>query len=50
MRIIVLIEDSKAIDRIIYHLKLNFEAERPPPPYNIQHELLMVTEESGEYF
>ena len=40
----------KAIDRIIAHLELTYEAERPPPPYNVQQELLMAAEESGEYF
>jgi hypothetical protein len=32
MKIIAFIEDAKAIDRIIRHLELSFEAERPPPP------------------
>ena len=27
-----------------------FEAERPPPPHNVQQELLMAAEERGEYF
>ncbi|MGB3861982.1 MAG: hypothetical protein WA915_07835 [Candidatus Aminicenantaceae bacterium] len=34
--------------RIIRHLELTFEAERPPPPH--QQELLMAAEEKGEYF
>ena len=50
MRIISLIEEPKTIDRIIAHLKLTFEAERPPPPHNVQQELLMAAEEMGEYF
>jgi len=50
MRIISFIEQAKAIDRIIAHLELTFEAERPPPPHNVQQELLMVAEENGEYF
>jgi len=50
MRIIAFIEDHNVIDRIIAHLKLTFEAERPPPPHNVQQELLMATEDSGEYF
>jgi hypothetical protein len=50
MSIISFIDDHKVIDRIIGHLKLTFEAERPPPPHNVQHELLMVAEESSEYF
>jgi len=40
MKIISFIDDHKVIDRIIGHLKLTFEAERPPPPHNIQQELL----------
>jgi len=50
MRIISFIEEPKVIDRIIGHLKLTFEAERPPPPHNVQQELLMAAEERGEYF
>jgi len=50
MRIISFIEDYKVIDKIISHLKLTFEAERPPPPHIAQHELLMAAEEQGEYF
>jgi hypothetical protein len=50
MKIIALIEDPKAIDKIIRHLELTFEAERPPPPHKVQQELLMTAEESGQYF
>jgi len=50
MRIISFIDEPKTIDRIIRYLKLTFEAERPPPPHNVQQELLMAAEESGEYF
>ena len=50
MRIIAFIEDHKVIDRIIAHLKLTFEAKRPPPPQSVQQELLMAAEEKGEYF
>jgi hypothetical protein len=50
MRIISFIEEPKTVDRIIRHLELRFEAERPPPPHHIQQELLMAAEESGEYF
>ncbi|MGB2763405.1 MAG: acid--CoA ligase [Candidatus Aminicenantaceae bacterium] len=38
------------IDKIIAHLKLIFFAERPPPPKALQQELLMASEEMGEYF
>ena len=42
--------DPLDIDKIIDHLKLSFQAERPPPPQIAQQELLMTVEESGEYF
>jgi hypothetical protein len=50
MKIISFIEDHKVIDKIIDHLKLTFISERPPPPHDVQHELLTADEESGEYF
>ena len=50
MKIISFIDDHKVIDRIIRHLELTFEAERPPPPHVVQQDLLMAAEESGEYF
>jgi hypothetical protein len=50
MRIISFIEEPKTIDRIIRHLELTFEAERPPPPRVVQQDLLMAAEESSEYF
>ena len=50
MKVISFIEDPKAIDKIICHLKLYFQAERPPPSPVIQQELLMADEGSGEYF
>jgi hypothetical protein len=49
MRIISFIEEPKTLDRIIRHLELTFEAERPPPPRVLQQELLIAAEESGEY-
>jgi hypothetical protein len=50
MSIISFIEEPKTIDRIISHLELTFEAERPPPPCVVQQDLLMAAEERGEYF
>ena len=44
MRIIAFIEDHKVID----HLKLTFEAERPPPPRVVQQNLLMAAKEREE--
>ena len=41
-------EEPKTIDRIISHLELTFEAERPPPPRVVQQDLLMAAEESGK--
>ncbi|HDZ28059.1 MAG TPA: acid--CoA ligase [Candidatus Aminicenantes bacterium] len=50
MKVISFIEDHKVIDKIIAHLKLIIFAERPPPPKALQQELLMASEEMGEYF
>ncbi len=50
MSIISFIDDHKVIVRIIGHLELTFETERPPPPQVVQQELLMAAEEKGEYF
>jgi len=49
MKIISFIEEPKTIDRIIAHLKLTFEAERPPPPHVLQQEFLMAAEKMGGY-
>ena len=49
MKIIAFIEDHSVIDRIINHLKLNFIAERPPPPQGVQQVLLMSAEDWGKY-
>jgi hypothetical protein len=48
MSIISFIEQPKAIDRIIGHLELTFETERPPPLRVLQQELLMAAEEMEE--
>ncbi len=48
MSIISFIEDHKVIDKIIFHLKLTFMAERPPPPQAVQQEL--AAEDFAEYF
>ena len=50
MKVISFIEDPKAIDKIICHLKITFQAERPPPSHVIHQELLVAAEEQGEYF
>jgi hypothetical protein len=50
MSIISFIDDHRVVDKIISHLELTFEAERPPPPQVVQQELLMAAEEQGEYF
>ncbi|MBN2396129.1 MAG: acid--CoA ligase [Candidatus Atribacteria bacterium] len=50
MRVVSFIEEPKTIDRIIHHLELTFEAERPPSPRVVQQDLLMAAKESGEYF
>jgi hypothetical protein len=50
MRIIAFLTDYAVVDRIIHHLKLTFEAERPPPPRVVKQDLLIAAEESAEYF
>jgi hypothetical protein len=50
MSTISFIEEPNTIDRIIRHLELTFEAERPPPPHHVQQDLLMPAEEMGEYY
>jgi hypothetical protein len=50
MKVIAFIEGHKIIDNIIDHLKLRFQAGRPPQTQVVQQELLMAAEESGEYF
>jgi len=51
MRIIsFIIEDPKIIDRIIVHLGLTFDAERPPPAQVVQQVLLMAAKKHEEYF
>jgi hypothetical protein len=49
MRVISFIQDHKVIDRIIRHLELTFEAERPLPPHHVQQELLMCTPGTHEW-
>ncbi|MEE8605756.1 MAG: acid--CoA ligase [Candidatus Aminicenantaceae bacterium] len=37
--------------RVFFHyFELTFEAERLPPPHQVQQELLMAAEEKEEYF
>jgi len=50
MTIVSFIEDHRVVDRIIRHLELTFEAERPPPPTHVQQDLLMAVGERGKYF
>jgi len=47
MKIIAFIQDHKVIDKIIHHLNLSVQAERPPSPHVAQHVLLMAVEDSG---
>ena len=44
MSVVSFIEEPKTTDRIIRHLELRFEAERPPPPRVVQqHQFSMLT-------
>jgi hypothetical protein len=42
MKVISFIEEPKTIDRIIRHLELTFEPDRPPPPSVVQQDLQMA--------
>jgi hypothetical protein len=44
MHIIAFIEDNKAIDKIIRHLRLTFHTERPPPPQVMLQKLFVAAE------
>ena len=50
IKVIAFLTDYAVVDRIIYHLKLTFVAERPPPPHIVYQEVLMAAETSAEYF
>jgi hypothetical protein len=50
LKIIAFITEFGAVDRIIDHLKLTFEAAKPPPPHVFEQVALAAAEESGEYF
>jgi len=43
------ITDYAAVDRIIDHLKLRFNAEKPPPSRVFDQVVLMAAEEPAEY-
>ncbi len=45
MRVVFFIGEPKAIDMIIHHFTLSFQAEQPPPPQIVKQELLMAAEE-----
>ncbi|MFZ2052858.1 MAG: transposase [Candidatus Aminicenantales bacterium] len=49
MKVIAFLTDYAVVDRIIDHLKLNFVAERPPPPQMAFQELLIAAEASSEH-
>jgi hypothetical protein len=49
MKVIAFLTDYSVVDRIIGHLKLNFVAERPPPPHVAYQELLMAAKAGGDY-
>jgi hypothetical protein len=49
MKVIALLTDPRAVDRIIDHLKLTFAAEKPPPGRGLP-DLAMVADPPVEYF
>ena len=48
MGIIVFLNDCAEVERIISHLKLTFEAERPLPAKVLQQKLVRAAEKNGE--
>ena len=50
MKVVAVITDDQAVDRIIDHLKLTFVAERPPPPEIALQELLTAADPPADYF
>jgi hypothetical protein len=50
IKVIALITDYAAVDRIIDHLKLTFVADRLPPAHLAYQEVLIAVEASAEYF
>jgi hypothetical protein len=49
-KVVALITDFQAVDRIIDHLKLVFVAEKPPPSRVFEQVGLMAAEQGAEYF
>jgi hypothetical protein len=49
MKVVAFITDYAAVDRIIDHLKLRFEVEKPPPSHVFQQVALMAAERRGDY-
>jgi len=50
MKVVSLITDSQAVDRIIAHLKLKFIAEKIPPSHVFTEIAMMGVERPAEYF
>jgi hypothetical protein len=49
MRAVSFLTEPVVFDRIIRHLELTFEAERPPPSPIFEPAALLAAKESGEY-
>ena len=50
MLVISFLTEHAVVDKIIDHLKLNFVADRPPPPRIAYQELLMAADPQADYF
>jgi len=50
MKVIAFLTDHAVVDRIIHHLKLDFVADKPPPPHAAYQEVLTAAETGAEYF
>jgi hypothetical protein len=49
MKVISFLTEYVVVDGIIWHLKLTFEAEKPPPCHVLSEVAPMAAEEGGEY-
>ena len=50
MKVVAFLAEYAVVDRIIWHLKSTFVAEKPPPSQVFEQVALMAAMESGKYF
>jgi hypothetical protein len=49
MKVVAFLTEHAVVDRIIWHLKLTFVAEKPPPSHVFEPVAVMTAEDGGEY-